>query len=418
MAQLHRASTAPPVRPIELRAENVGKSFDGPAGRKVVLRDINITIHSGEIVAIVGGSGSGKTVLLDTLIGLHAPTTGRVLVADHDAHAHESTNASNERERRASPPEERGDEAKSDICAEHPPLLDLATLSEDHLDLIRLHWSVVFQRNALFSGSVRDNIALWLREHTTLSESAILEIVRSSLAAVALDPDVIDKDRDALSGGMAKRVAIARAIACDPLVVFYDEPTTGLDPVISSTIHELIWNLHHRPVEGLPLRELPGGEDSARGTPTNDALTDERHEPRAATTASAMTGASAAETGTPVLSADLLGVAGGSALCARESTAPHVLAGSLAPAAAESIHPVKQRARPRTTIIVTHDRDLLRRLAPRVIMLDAGSICYDGPYERFGVPATATDPGCEAARAYLAHMPVLHQREIPVWARP
>ncbi len=280
--------------PIELRADGIGKSFDGPVGRKVVLRDINLNIHAGEIVAIVGGSGSGKTVLLDTLIGLHPPTTGRVLVADHDAHTTRSADTSG--------------------ASEQPPLVDLATLSDDRLDLIRLHWSVVFQRNALFSGSVRDNISLWLREHSTLSPAAILEIVRSSLAAVALDPDVIDKDRDALSGGMAKRVAIARAIASDPLVVFYDEPTTGLDPVISSTIHELIWNLHHRPVVGLPLRELP-----ADGQAEVDAE--------------------------------------------------------------QSVTTREQRRceRARTTIIVTHDRDLLRRLAPRVIMLDAGGICYDGP---------------------------------------
>lgn len=330
--------------PIELRAEGVGKSFDGPSGPKVVLRDINITIHAGEIVAIVGGSGSGKTVLLDTLIGLHAPTTGRVLVADHDAHLINNGGTINSHS-------EQNSAGMGDGVLQ-PPLVDLANLGEDHLDLIRLHWSVVFQRNALFSGSVRDNIALWLREHTTLSDHAILEIVRSSLAAVALDPDVIDKDRDALSGGMAKRVAIARAIACDPLVVFYDEPTTGLDPVISSTIHELIWNLHHRPVTGLPLRELPG-----------DGRTD------ADATQSATSRAE------------------------------------------------RWRGRARTTIIVTHDRDLLRRLAPRVIMLDAGSICYDGPYERFGVPASPEDPGCAAAQAYLAHMPVLHQRELPTWAK-
>ncbi|HPO93432.1 MAG TPA: ATP-binding cassette domain-containing protein, partial [Phycisphaerales bacterium] len=289
--------------PIELRAERVAKSF----GAKHVLADIDITIRSGEIVAIVGGSGSGKTVLLDTLIGLHAPSSGRVLAANHNAPRDPATGA--------------------------PPLIDLADLDSDALDLLRLHWAVVFQRNALFSGSVRSNIALWLKEHTLLSEQQIDERVRECLQAVSLDVhDVIDKDRDALSGGMAKRVAIARAIACDPLVIFYDEPTTGLDPVISATIHELIWNLHHRPLENLPLRELPGGT--------------RRQLNRAGLT--------------------------------------------------------------RTSIIVTHDKELLRRLAPRVVMLDRGRICYDGPYERFGAPGP--DGGGEPARQYLASMPVLHQR--------
>ena len=292
-----------PRPPVEIQAEQVAKSF----GPKSVLADINITVRSGEIVAIVGGSGSGKTVLLDTLIGLHTPTSGRVLVADHD-----------------SPP---------DAQTGAPRLVDLAGLGSDALDLLRLHWAVVFQRNALFSGSVRSNIALWLREHTSLGEQEIDQRVRDCLQAVSLDVhDVIDKDRDALSGGMAKRVAIARAIACDPLVIFYDEPTTGLDPVISATIHELIWNLHHRPLENLPLRELPGGT--------------RRQLNRAALT--------------------------------------------------------------RTSIIVTHDKELLRRLAPRVVMLDRGRICYDGPYERFGTPGP--DGGGEPARQYLASMPVLHQR--------
>lgn len=273
-----------PERPsshAEIRIEHLRKVF----GDHVVLDDISFTINAGEIVAIVGASGSGKTVMLDCLTGLLPPTSGRVLVADHDAQP-DATGA--------------------------PPLVDITRADSDTLDRIRLHWAVVFQKNALFSGSVYENIALWLREHTSLSEAKIREVAAESLRAAQLDvSDVMEKDREALSGGMAKRVAIARAIAVNPLVIFYDEPTTGLDPIVSGHIHELIWNFHHRP------------------------------------------------------------------------------------------HPTGQ---PRTTIIVTHDKELLRRLAPRIIMLDAGAICFDGSYDQFGIS------GCPAAQLYLQAMPVLHAR--------
>lgn len=303
---MSRTPTAPPAppAPVEIATEHLCKSF----GDKRVLDDINLTIRAGEIVCIVGASGSGKTVLLDTITGLLAPTAGRILAADHNA-----------------PP-------RSDGKLNQPPLIDLAAATDEQLDRLRLHWAVVFQHNALFSGSVRDNLALWLREHTRLSESQIDARIRAALIAVALDvADVLDKDRSSLSGGMAKRVAIARAIACDPLVIFYDEPTTGLDPVVGGTIHELIWSTHHLPAgEGFEFRDLEGLDIS-------------------------------------------------------------------------HTHAARKAAR-RTTIIVTHDRDLLRRIRPRVIMLHQKKVCFDGPYDRFG----ASD--CPPAEAYLAQMPVLHGR--------
>lgn len=269
----------PPKRRVatpEILAENLVKAF----GDQTVLHGISLTINRGDIVAIVGGSGTGKTVLLDHLTGLIKPDFGRVLVADH---------------------------AKPDA-----PLVDLASLNDEELDAIRLFWAVVFQRNALFTGTVFDNIALWLREHTKLSPEQITTRVRDSLQAVALDVDTVtSKQREALSGGMAKRVAIARAIAVDPIVTFFDEPTTGLDPVVSNHIIDLIWKGHHRP------------------------------------------------------------------------RADHS---------------------PRTTVIVTHDRELLRRVAPRVIMLGAGVVAFDGTYEQF---TTSTVP---AAVEYLTLMPTLHAR--------
>lgn len=246
-----------------------------------MLDDINFEVVRGQIVAIVGGSGSGKTVLLHLLAGLLPASGGKVLVADHSQ--------------------------------EGSPLVDLAGIDEERRDDVRMHWAMVFQKNALFSGSVRDNVALLLREHTDMGEGEIEARVRESLGAVALDVEsVIHKDRDELSGGMAKRVAIARAIAIDPAVIFYDEPTTGLDPVISAHIHELVWSTHLTPRAG----------------------------------------------------------------------------------------------QPRTTIVVTHDKDLLRRLRPRVIMLLGGRVCFEGEYEAFA--SVADGPPHD----YLRAMPVLHGRRL------
>jgi phospholipid/cholesterol/gamma-HCH transport system ATP-binding protein len=280
--------------PTEIAAEHLRKGF----GRRVVLHDINLDIRRGEIVAVVGASGSGKTVMLDLLTGLLKPDSGRVLVSDHS----------------------RPD----------GPLADLSTLDWQALDAVRLHWAVVFQRNALFSGSVFDNIALWMREHTSMPEEEIDAKVRESLKAAALDvSDVIFKARDELSGGMAKRVAIARAIAIDPALIFYDEPTTGLDPVISGHIHELIFKVHHRPRVG------------AAQASADDAQANGQQQ---------------------------------------------------------------QKPERRTTVVVTHDKDLLRRLEPRVVMLHQGHIVFDGPYQAF------TDSNVGPAVEYLREMPVLHAR--------
>lgn len=332
----------PPASPIEIQAESLAKAF----GDHVVLKGIDLAVHTGEVVAIVGGSGSGKTVLLDHLTGLMQPTSGRVLAADHNEPAD---------------------------SAGQWPLVDMSEVDSDRLDQIRLHWSVVFQRNALFSGTVHENIALWLREHTPLDETQIDKRIRESVAAVQLDVDnVIEKQRDELSGGMAKRVAIARAIAADPIVVFYDEPTTGLDPMIGGAIHELVWEFHHRPVGPRP-----------KGPRTPPTLLDRLAEKL------------------PV--ADEL-LPDGVLRAGFSSGLPATGAGSTPPDAADANGASTAKQPARTTVIVTHDKDLLRRLRPRVVMLDHGGVCFDGPYEQFG------KDGCEPARAYLETMPVLHGR--------
>ena len=293
-------STPCEKKPVEIAAEGLTRSF----GEREVLRGIDLTICAGDIACIVGASGSGKTVLLDHLIGLMEPTAGRVLAADHNAAPEVGPGGA------------------------FQPLRDLGTLDEDALDLIRLHWAVVFQRNALFTGSVRENIAFWLREHTSTPEDEIEKRTKDALESAALDVnDVIDKDRDELSGGMGKRVAIARAISCDPIVMFYDEPTTGLDPGIGAAVHELIFKLHNSPVgPGFEFKDLEGRKPQGR------------------------VGAK------------------------------------------------------RTTLIVTHDRELLRRIRPRVILIHEGSIAFDASYEDFERSEV------EEAKAYLTEMPVLHKR--------
>lgn len=297
------------TRHREVVAEEVVRAF----GKRPVLNGISAEIRAGEIIAIVGASGSGKTVFLDHLVGLLKPDSGRVLAADHDAD-----------------PDPDG----------APPLVNISEAEGDVLDRLRLRWAVVFQHNALFSGSVRDNIALWFREHTPLSEADIDDRIRRSLKAATLDvDDVIDKDRASLSGGMAKRVAIARAIAVDPVVMFYDEPTTGLDPVVGGEIHELIFDVHNTAV----------GE-------IFEGVKDVRPSPHA-----------------PIDNPD---------------------------AAPSSEH----HAVPRTSIIVTHDKELLRRIEPRVLMLHEGAVAFDGPYNEFG---RTNNP---RAAEYLQAMPVLHAR--------
>jgi phospholipid/cholesterol/gamma-HCH transport system ATP-binding protein len=178
---------------------------------------------------------------------------------------------------------------------------------------------VVFQRNALFSGSVYDNIALWLDEVRHLGASDILPIARRALHDVGLesDDDFLAQDHSSLSGGMAKRLAVARALSMDPVVIFYDEPTTGLDPSSAAQIQDLIHTTHY-------------------------------HHERA----------------------------------------------------------------DRTTVMITHDKDLLSRLRPRTVMIHDGQVFFDGPFEDF------VESDSPIIRPYFDLMPVLHQRVLTVPPSP
>jgi phospholipid/cholesterol/gamma-HCH transport system ATP-binding protein len=166
-----------------------------------VLREIDLTIHRGETVCIIGESGCGKTVMLKLLIGLLKPTQGSVLFDGRD----------------------------------------VAALDGNELVKMRLRFGFLFQMAALFDSlTVFDNVAFSLREHHFCDEAHVRQIVTERLHEVGLPPEVAVKKPAELSGGQRKRVGLARALAIGPEVMLYDEPTTGLDPIMSDVINELI----------------------------------------------------------------------------------------------------------------------------------------------------------------------------------
>lgn len=179
---------------------NLHKSF----ADQHVLKGIDLSIPKGKVSVIIGGSGSGKTVLLRHIIGLLTPDRGRVLVDNVDIHA----------------------------------------LSREELSEFRKRFGMLFQNAALFDSlDVFENVAFPLIEHRKMRDvEAIRKIVVEKLKLVGLE-DISRKMPSELSGGMRKRVGLARAIALDPEIILYDEPTTGLDPVMTVAIDNLILSM-------------------------------------------------------------------------------------------------------------------------------------------------------------------------------
>jgi phospholipid/cholesterol/gamma-HCH transport system ATP-binding protein len=185
-----------------IKVEGLTKSFR----TQRVLRGVDLEVPDGSITVIIGRSGGGKSVFLRHLLGLVRPDAGRVIIDD----------------------------------------VDVTALRGRELDRVRERYGVVFQGGALFDSlTCAQNVAFPLREKTRLSRREIVERVATSLARVGLE-DVGAKYPAEVSGGMRKRVAIARALVTDPSIVFFDEPTTGLDPILVNTIHRLIRDLHGR----------------------------------------------------------------------------------------------------------------------------------------------------------------------------
>ena len=183
---------------IEVKGVTVG------FGSQIVADRINLVLHENETLALVGGSGSGKSTLLRTMLGLISPKSGEILIEGHNL---------------------------------------FALPQEERLNLQK-KWGVLFQNGALFSGlTVLDNVAFPLREHTNLAPQTIDTLAFLKLRMVGLDEQAANKLPSALSGGMATRAAVARAMALDPEILFLDEPTSGLDPVSAGSIDELMRSL-------------------------------------------------------------------------------------------------------------------------------------------------------------------------------
>jgi phospholipid/cholesterol/gamma-HCH transport system ATP-binding protein len=186
----------------QILVENLEKRF----GETVVLTSVDMRVEKSEVAVIIGGSGAGKTTLLRVLIGLERPTSGKVVVAG----------------------------------------IDIAALSERELNRARRKFGMVFQYSALLdSMNVFDNVAFTLREHTKLKSKEIRDKVLDKLKVLGLE-GTHERFPSQLSGGMRKRVGLARALMLEPEVLMYDEPTSGLDPITARMVDDMVLETRER----------------------------------------------------------------------------------------------------------------------------------------------------------------------------
>jgi phospholipid/cholesterol/gamma-HCH transport system ATP-binding protein len=190
----------PPEPEAVIRVRDLVVGF----GDKLIMNGLNLDVYRGEVLGFVGGSGTGKSVLTRTILGLIAKRSGRIVTFGEDSDA----------------------------------------MTELQRRTIERRWGVMFQQGALFSGlTVKQNIQVPMREYLRLSQRLMDELAQLKIEMVGLKPDAADKYPSELSGGMIKRAALARALALDPELVFLDEPTSGLDPIGAADFDELIATL-------------------------------------------------------------------------------------------------------------------------------------------------------------------------------
>ena len=183
-----------------IKVENLYKSFE----TKKVLQGVSLEVKDGETLVIIGGSGTGKSILLKNLVGLIKPDSGKIIIDD----------------------------------------IDVTKTDKKNLREIQKKIGFLFQEAALFDSlTIEENVSFGMKNLTNLSEEEMKKRVSSCLNMVGLSSDIEKLKPSALSGGMKKRVGLARSIAYQPKYIFYDEPTTGLDPIMSDVIGELIIHL-------------------------------------------------------------------------------------------------------------------------------------------------------------------------------